>query len=477
VILALWVALTGCQTSPYPAPILGTTYRIDDDVPGEGSELRIDVMTSYAECAEAKVVDMDACLPRADRASGELHFGFQLRDPTTTQNLPRAISADQVKVVHDQGIQSDVQVVPHEPVSSGQLFVILIDGSGSMYENNGDRINRVYAALLKRSVENGFFPEGNTKSGVVLLRFSDKVAALDGGAPKVLTSRQEYEHTIRTYLTQPSGGYTHLYDAVRYVVTDLLDVDAIKTFLTIRGAEPSILVVTDGFNDEAASDTCATNVPKLQALLDTIREVRSSTGSSIRPTIHTVGLGKPYRKGNKPPGLNRAVNARDLCGEYADYPIDPNLEDVGIDHVSMQWIAEVGGGRSFVKSQSSGLAQVLESAAATRYRWYEVFYRVPDNFYHRKSFDVEVQLESLARAKTKFHVYPNAWLDGPTGLRAEGDRWHTPGAFGRSLAILMPSLGVLVLANYLGPAMFNTRRALFRRARPRGRRPTPPTGR
>jgi hypothetical protein len=467
-IAALLLGLLGCtcRTGEYPAPILGTTYRIEDDVPDQGSELRIDILTSYAECMSAKVVEMDACLPRADRSSGELHFAFQLKDPTSLQDLPRAIAADQIKVTHDRAIQSEFQLIPHEPVSSGQLFIVLIDGSGSMYENGGERIRKVWSALLKKSVVDGFYPEGN-RSGVVLLRFSKEVTGLDGGPPKVLETRAEYEKTVKDHLLTSSGGYTHLYDSVRYTITDLLEQQPIRTFLTIRGAEPSVVVITDGFNTEAASDTCATNVPKLQALIDLVREVRTTTGSAVRPTLYTVGLGKAYRKEDKPEGLNRQVTPRDLCGPYADYPIDPSLEDAGIDHVSMQWIAEAGGGRSFVRNKATGLAEVLEKAAATRYRWYEVWYRVPDSFYHRKSFEVQLQLESIARAVSGFRVHPNAWLDGPTASRAEGSAWHQPAPFARSLAVLLPWLGALVLLHFVGPAMFNARRALFRRARPR----------
>src|SRR5262245_62086910 len=61
---------------------------------------------------------------------------------------------------------------------------------------------------------------------------------------------------------------------------------------------------------------------------------------------------------------------------------------------------------SFVKSKAAGLAEVLANASATRYRWYEVWYRVPDSFYHRKSFEVQIGLETIARAVTTFHVHP-----------------------------------------------------------------------
>lgn len=461
------LALLGCQSTPYPAPIVGTTYRISEDVPATDSEIRVDILTSYTDCAEAKVLDMDACVPRADRASGEVRLAFRLRDPKAPNDIFRAINPEQIEVLQDGAIQSEVELVPHEPIASGQLFIVLLDGSGSMYEQDGERIRKVYSALLAPSVIEGFYPEHNNKTGVVLLRFTDGVTGLDGGPPRILSTAEEYRAMVRDHLLKSSGGYTYLYEAVSYAVTDLLDQDAIKTFLTVKGAEPSIVVVTDGFNNQQADDTCATNVDRLQSVLDVVREVRTNLGGSVRPTVFTVGLGVPYREGNKPKELNRPVTAQDLCAGYANERIDGRLEDLGLDHVSMQWIAEAGGGRSFVRSKARGLSEVLRGASATRYRWYEVWYRVPDNFYHRRSFDVVLRLKSSDRAYSTVTVHPNGWIDGPTAMRLHGDRWHTPTPFRHTFTILMPALGTIVLLNYVGPALFNTRRALFRRARPR----------
>jgi hypothetical protein len=136
----------------------------------------------------------------------------------------------------------------------------------------------------------------------------------------------------------------------------------------------------------------------------------------------------------------------------------------------MKWIAEAGGGLSFVKRNSKGLAEVFEKAAATRYRWYEVWYRVPDSFYHRRSFEVELQLLAFEQAITRVRIHPSPWLDAPPGERKLGGRWHHPAAFRRTLSLLMPVLGVLILLTFVGPAWFNARRAVFRRARPRRRK-------
>jgi hypothetical protein len=469
----VWFLLLGSclfQTTEYPYPIEGTAWRIEEDRPAEKSEVRVDILTNERECAEAKVTDVSECVPRADRASGEVHLSFRLRDPQNPTDIYRAIKPDQLRVTHDRSTQSDVQLIPHEPVGTGQLYVLVIDGSGSMFENDRERINKVYAALLDKSVVDGFYPPHNPKTGVVLLRFTQQVTGLDGGPPRVLNTREDYEKMVKEHLLDQSGGYTHLYDSLKVTLQDVLEQDAISSFLAVKSAEPAVVLLTDGFNNEAASDTCATNVPRLQGALDVVREIRTSQGTGVRPVVHTVGLGRPYRKGNMPKGaLNRAVTARDLCGNYADYRIDPDLEDVGIDHVSLQYLAEAGGGTSFVKSQAKGLAEALAAQSATRYRWYEVWYRVPDAFYHRKSFDVELQLTTYDRAMTKVTLHPNAWLDAPTATHVEDRRWHLPRPFLASLAVLMPALGLITLLLYVGPALFNTRRAIFRRARPRRR--------
>lgn len=469
-LLLLLLAACLFQRTEYPAPIVGTTYRIGEDAPAEGSEIRLDVLTNWRECVEAKVTDVEACLPRADRASGELHLSFRLRDPQTPTDIYRAISQDQVRVIQDRSLQSQIELIPHEPIGSSQLFILVIDGSGSMWENDGEKIKKLYAALLAPSVVDAFFPSANAKSGVVLTRFTDRLAGLDGGPPRVLRSRDDYLAAVKGQLLTRTGGYTHLYDAIRVALTELVELDEIRTWLTVKAAEPTFIVLTDGFNNEAASDTCATNAPKLQASVELIREIRTSQSTAIRPTIYTVGLGVPYRKGDKPKGLNDQVTPQALCGRFADYRIDPDLEDVGIDHVSMQWIAEAGGGKSFVKDRAKGLAEVFASAAATRYRWYEVWYRVPDNFHHRKSFNVELQLLQGERALSTVRIHPGGWLDAPTGTRRPGAAWHSTTPFLSSLTVLMPALGVIVLAHYLGPALFNARRAVFRRARPRRRR-------
>lgn len=466
------VALVGlvavsCQADPYPAPIQGTTYRISKDTPAKGSEVRVDLFSSWNECADAKIAEIDVCRPFADRASGEVKVSFDVRDPATGTILPRTIGKDQLIITHDNSRQDDFELIPHDPVSAGQLFIVVVDGSGSMYENDGERIKKVHKALLMPAVVDAFFPPGNNRTGVVVVRFSTTVTGLDGGPPRVLKSAQEYRATIKEHLLKQSGGFTHLYAAVRHSMTELLGQELIRRFLTVKNAEPTLVVLTDGFNNESGSDTCGTNVPKLQETVDLLREVRSGIGAAVRPRVFTVGLGQPYRKGDKPEGLNPAVTPTGLCGKYVDYPINGGLEKAGIDHVSLKWIAEAGGGLSFVKRTPKGLADVFQEAAAARYRWFELRYRVPDAFYHRKSFELRVALQTGEQAHSTVTLHPSAWIDAPSAERRGDELWTSPAPLRLALTVLMPTLGLLVLLFFIAPAWFNARRAIFRRARRR----------
>lgn len=460
--------LLGCQTELYPAPIPGTAYRIGKDEFKKDSEIYVDLLTTELECIGVGVDDLDACLPRADRAAGEVQLGFVLRDPQTSTQLYRSITPDQIRVTHDRSTQQRVELIPHEPVEGGQLFILLIDGSGSMHENDQERIRKVYDALLQPSVVERFFPNGaSTKSGVVLLRFSDTVVGIDGQAPRVVTKPGEYKKLIKNHLLQKSGGYTHLYGAVRYGVTELLNQKKIADYITLKGAEPTFVVLTDGFNNETAKDTCAMNAPRLQETVDLLRDRRTAGTANIRPVVFAVGLGRPIDGGRKPKSKNAKVTAPALCGPYGERRIDGDLEDYGIDAVSLQWMAEAGGGRSFVRRNSDELAEVFKEAARPRYRWYELRYRTSDALYHRKSFDIEVQLTSAELAQTKVAMFPSAWVDAPSGRAHGSDEWVYPSAFRESLLLLMMPLGLLVFLFFLSPAVFTARRAITRRARTR----------
>jgi len=463
--------MLGCQTEDYPIPIAGSTYRIDKDVPAKGSEMRIDVFTGWTECVNAKIKELDLCMPQVDRAAGETRLAFNLRDPQTPTVLHRSITREQITVSHDAKLIEDFEIIPHEPVSGRQLYILLVDGSGSMYKNEGERAKKVYQALLNNSVVDGFFPGSGSKTGVVLLRFTGpKVIGLDGGPPRVVKSAEEYRNVVRQHLMRQTGGFTFLYQAIRYAMTELLTIKSIDDFLTISGAAPTLIVLTDGFNNEAGADVCADNVSRLNETLEVIRQARSGTGPGAQMSVYSVGLGTRLprrRQKTEPNRFKKSITTVELCGKYGDQKINGHLEEYGIDDVSLEWIAEAGGGSSFVRKEPNGLAEVFQKASAERYKWYEMRYRVPDSFFHRMTYEVKISLASLARAQTSVKIHPSAWMDAPSGVKEMGDGWTTKRPFRITFALFMPLLGLLVMLTFVGPAWFNARRAIFRRAKNR----------
>lgn len=469
-LLFAWAALTlaGCQGSGHPAPIVGSTYRIDEDRQDPESEIFLDVFTTAEDCANAKIDELDICRPMVDRAAGEVHLSFIPRDRETNQPFPLALSGDQVMVLHDRARQQTYELIPHDPRSAGQLYVVLIDGSGSMWEPETMKIEQVYKALMSKEVSDAFFPSPDARSGVLLLRFNDKLQTLDGGEIRIVQNKAEYRQLVKDHLKVQTGGFTHLFAAARDGMTTLLQDQTVRQYIASRQAQPTFILLTDGFNNEAGADTCSTNVDRLRATLDVIRQARSA-GGTAKPVLYTVGLGRRYRSGDKPPGVNQQPTTATLCGARADDHINGGLERLGIDHVSLAWLAEAGGGVSFVKQNYRGLAEVFVTAAAKRYRWFEIRYAVPDPVYHRHAFDVRISLLQGYRSSTEVTLLPSPWFDAPTGTRAAGERWTTLTPLRHSLTVLMPALGLLVLVNFWGAAWFNAYRALFRRGKPRRR--------
>lgn len=468
-LLAGALAVSGCANPEEdPRPIEGSTYRIGEPEQGEKTELYMKVFTSREECRATFGPELvDDCAPQVDRSTGQVRLAFQTLDKSTMMPYYLPLAPDHVQVAHNkrpikEGGKSGSELVRHNPRRSGQLFIVLIDGSGSMYENNNEQINKVYQALLRPKVKEAFFPN-NVETGVVLLRFTSTVKGLDGGAPMVIERPKQYETAVRNWLYSGERGFTHLYDAISYAVGPLIDDEgAVRDWLAIHRAEPTIIALTDGFNNEKGSDLCRDNVPRLQELLEDIELARNKP-LGLRPSVFTVGLGVPIRKGFEEVPRGR-VSVRDLCGRNANEMINGQLERRGIDNVSLKWIAERGGGASFVKRNSSGLAEVFQEAAAVRYEWYQVYYKV-DRFHHRQSFDTRIRLTSFANAEATVHVYPSGWIDAPTPHRAEEGRWSEPSRMRDAFGLVMPLFGGLVFFAFLGPATFNARRAVTRRAR------------
>ncbi len=150
-----------------------------------------------------------------------------------------------------------------------------------------------------------------------------------------------------------------------------------------------------------------------------------------------------------------------LCGSNGDRRISGDLENEGIDNVSLALLAQAGGGRAFVRDDTRGLAEVFRSAVVQKYRWYQASYRV-DSVWHRRGFDVRLERTGAIKAGSGLAMRPSAWLDAPSH---GGDLVGAATPVRTGTALLMPLLGLLLALGFLGPAWFNARRAVFRRVR------------
>lgn len=487
----------GCADEINETHVPGTTYRLGKSTKNREGDLAIKLYTNEQQCLAQANRELEDCMPHADRATGQVHLSFQLEDPTTSDARLLPLTEDHIEVLHQgtrvakDGQTQDFELIPHEPTRAGQLFIVLIDGSSSMFNApDGQRpvIEKVDAALRDKEVVDKFFPaDSSVPTGVVLARFQStsvrgggmevSISGLDGGPLTVMKGPKQYRKMVRDHLLTHVGGFTFFYDAVRYAVGPLLEEEDIKKWMELRSAEPTIIAMTDGFNNEAPADTCADNAERLTSLLTDVARTINQVAIARRPRIYTVGMGTPIEKAYEHPdnaGLN--VSPRALCPGYTRRRIDSDLENDGIDNISLEWIADVGRGTAFVANDKRKLAGVFQAAAATRYRWYELWYRV-DGFFHRRSFKSTVLIKSFAKAESSVEFYPSPWFDAPSGEPdlANGG-WVVKQPMKATGALVMPLLGLLVLLGFLGPANNNASRAIFRRSRksPRSQPPQQP---
>ena len=132
--------------------------------------------------------------------------------------------------------------------------------------------------------------------------------------------------------------------ALSFAALDLLKREVVRDWMEENEAQPTIIALTDGFNNEKADDVCSDNANRLQRLVQTIRRVRNDPEVDIRyrPLIYTVGLGTPILPRFRLPRENRAeVSSGRLCSRNREVLIDGNLENRGIDNASLSWIADV----------------------------------------------------------------------------------------------------------------------------------------
>lgn len=468
-LLSLFGAV-GCSSDLTPVP--GTTTRVGRPANESGTELELKIFTTTEDClATVQPDDVELCLPHVDRRSGQVRLGFQFR--LDSDDFPIPLTEENLKVVHkgrtvQDGPGMSVEIVPHDPIDANQLYILVIDGSSSMAEANAkgrSRMDRVRAALLTDGVADAFFPKGGTKTGVVLLSFTSGDPVPVGGKLEVITDPQSYRKAVRKDL-RVLAGFTHLYNAVQYATGPLLQQEEVKLFVDLEQAAPTVIALTDGFNNQAADDTCATNVERLERLLDHLQTTRREVEDiRQRPTVFTVGLGRPLRPAfSLPENREGPIRALDLCGKrHRERRIDGDLERYGIDNASLEFIANRGGGFSYVKRDIDGLAEAFQAAAAQRYSWFEVRYRV-DPHYLRRSFETRLRLLSFANAEASLRIHPSAWLDAPPGLTLDDGRVVAQ-PYRHTATVLMPVLGLLISLGFVGAVGFNTQRILFGRAR------------
>lgn len=468
-------------------PIKGTTARIDQyhEVERTESELEMVIMTNEEQCQDVLGTrerarntgeydqKMVACLPWIDRGAGEVKVAMRFELDGNTFPLP--IGSDEIQVIQDlEVLELDPpkiaqRVIGHDAIRVKQLFILMIDGSGSMNRVDAGsdltRMAKVRTALKRKEVKQAFFPD-DVNNHVVIYTFTSGAPIPLGGAVRPIDNAKDYVKMIDQYL-KPQGGYTHLYDSVDYGMTKALKDPAIERLLDGE-TQPTLVVLTDGFNNEEATDTCSSNVPRLQNLIDKMTITMKEQSATERMSVFTVGLGRPLAPKFDVSELNDLrVRERQLCGgrsakSYIDAPgSQKGLEDSFIDNVSLAMIAEKGYGRTFVSKDARGLGKAFEEVAAVRYQWFEIQYR-HNALKMRKEFEARYKLLGFAKSMSAINIYPHAWLDGPpgttdaTGWSVRGTAWHTS-------TILSSGMGLLLFLSILGAAIFNVRRLLLGR--------------
>jgi hypothetical protein len=472
-------------------PVPGSAIRVGEPQTDRDSQspYHIRILATEEDCRSARIAseNYEQCLPRVDRASGEIQLGFRF-EMESGDGYPMPDITDRLQVFHQgTGVEDErqgrrVEVVPHDPEQARNLYILLIDSSSSMttpYTENPNektRMEKLRSALLRRDVVHTFYPEESTGAGVVLLQFSKPSGSQSlvtpvGKTLKILESRQAYREAVKSM--QNRGGYTPLYAAIERTMDMVQDEPVIKDSLSEDSAV-TIIALSDGFNNLLQSDTCSSNVGPLNALLEKIEITRDDEDIDLnqKPTIFTVGLGQPLYAGfstrtQASGGAElKKVNRRNLCGSYQRKRIDGDIERLGIDNASLAWIAEAGGGSSFVSNSEKGLADAFRRAAAVRYSWFEVRYD-HDPLYMRRRFKTTLQLSGQYSVRSWVKITPSSWFDGPPGV-TDATGWTRPRSFIYTLAIFVPLLSLFLVLSYWGVVGLNIRRGLLGRIR-RGR--------
>ncbi len=472
VALGLALLLGGCAATDL-VPVPGTTIRVAPPTGGGAGNktLSLHIFHTEDECAATVAPeDVKYCLPYVDRASGQVRIAFQMRVDSEEWRVP--LTEENIEIFHkNQRVlregRKDFRIIPHDPKRAEQLFILLIDSSGSMGivddpATGRTRMDKLKAALLRKDVVEAFFP-GDVQTAVVPLIFKGSGPPEPLGGKWIVDNKRDYRQLVTDQL-QVGAGFTYLYNAVDWASSTLLEVPEIKQAVDIRKQAPTIIALTDGFNNELPADTCSANAPRLEKLLGRLDGIRRGESVDVRkrPTVYTVGLGRSAWRGfDVPDGVK--VSARDICKGYADQLINGGVETRGVDNAALSWIARVGGGSTFISRTTEGLADAFKAAAAVRFRWFEARYQV-DPFYLRRSFETKLRLTTLLRSEASIWIHPSGWIDAPPGI-PDKDGWTEAAPFRETTTLALPILGLLAALGYVPAALFNVRRALFSRVR------------
>ncbi|MEC7241417.1 MAG: VWA domain-containing protein [Myxococcota bacterium] len=481
----------------------GSLTRVEESNPDPG-RFQLELMATEGDCQQLKnegvLERLDDCLPRVETGNGTVRLAYRLLDGGVPLALPvqrdvqgRIDPHRFISVSHEgddvrdrpesagTGIEQRLQLIPHgETTEAAQLFVLLIDRSNSMRNDDGtgtSRLQRVQQALLTRSVVERFF--SSDKNRVMVLSFAQDVRASGGDSRQLeLIDNPTRFHEVITGL-RADGTWTHLYDAVANATARAIKRPEVEGYLREEKALPTVIALTDGFDNQNNAESCGDNAAGLRRLLKLLDRQRSQVSTEIlAPVVYTVGLGTPalpdfpYINGDSEnreflrlQKLAQNPTPAGLCGENADTVIDPpsgpGLEDRGIDNASLEWIAARGGGRAVITTDRSELVQAFERAAAKRYEWFELQYHTdPTDF--RQSFEVTLKTKAYADTQASIRFHPASAFDLPEAQASVGAVMGAAAPFRSTAALFLPLLGVLISLAFLGAATFNLRRALSR---------------
>jgi hypothetical protein len=493
--LLSWLTLALAATTAEPViPIEGSAWRMSEPTRPESGGMSLRLFTDRNDCAglldlseaskgEDPAQTVGRCLPWVDAARGEIVVAFEIHD--NGRPIPVALEPEMVTVElgaergHTTLDPSALTLEPMRSMGFGQLWVLLIDRSSSMYAAgeapDGTRqrpvMENLVGSLKHPRVVEAFFPSGNAHQTAVMLLTFDRSVKDAWEQPwqdaTIFAEREEYLEAVDWLLYRPlEPGYTHLYDSVGEVAEELLTRPEIATAAGISQADPALVVLTDGFNNESASDLCRTNAERLNPLIWRLEKARADA-ERWKLAIHTVGLGRPMLPSFEVPSVVSRLSGRQLCGSgLMDQRIDGVLDTQFIDNVSLSYISAVSGGTTYVGEDPSGLVSFLESTGVTLYRWYMLRIRLDESHLPRLRRPLPMRLRVLRPVETEatFTLFPHPWFDAPPGRVLPGESWSERQSVWAATGTMLKGVGGTLGFIWLVMAIHHAWRTIRRRA-------------